>query len=67
MAAEKQITVKGLKQEKMDLQKAYDAARTSSEKAVEVYAKAKDALVKFNNGYGRVLQVLESDSVDVEE
>ncbi len=57
--AEKQITIVGLRKDQADLRKVFDAARSAFDKAQSEYKKAKNALVEFQNSYGRVLEVLE--------
>jgi len=57
--AERQITVVGLKKEQAELKETFNEARDSFDKSKNNYKKAKDALVEFQNSYGRVLEVLE--------
>lgn len=54
------LTVDGLKSEQVELQGSFDKAREVFDKARATYETAKASLVKFNNKYGRVLEVLES-------
>lgn len=56
--AERQITVVGLKKEQAELKEVFNKARASFDKIRSEYKKAKDALVEFQNSYGRVLEVL---------
>ncbi len=53
------ITVDGLKKEKAELLASYLKAEEVFKKAQAAHKVAKDSLVDFNNGYGRVLEVLE--------
>lgn len=57
--SDKPITVKGLQKEQKDLRVSFDEALEVLAKATTVHKKAKDALVDFNNSYGRVLEVLD--------
>lgn len=58
--AEKALTVKGLQKEQKELLAAYLSSQKDFDKAKAAYKVAKGKLVEFKNGYGRVLEVLES-------
>jgi len=57
---EKALTVKGLQKEQKELLAAYLSSDENLKKAQAIHRAAKDKLVDFKNGYGRVLQVLDS-------
>ena len=57
---EKALTVVGLQKEQKELQSSFDKASKVFRKAQVDYKAAKDNLVEFNNGYGRVLEVLDA-------
>ena len=60
MAAEKVLTVKGLQKEQKELTDSFGKTSKAFLKAQASYKAAKDKLVEFNNGYGRVLEVLDA-------
>ena len=60
MAAEKALTVKGLQKEQAELLAAYKSSFKAFDKAKAKYKAAKDKHAEIKNGYGRVLEVLES-------
>lgn len=55
-----EITVAGMQKEQKELRNSFHSARKSFDKAQKTYETAKRNLVKFNNKYGRVLEVLDS-------
>ena len=55
-----EITVAGMQKEQAELQGYFDRAREAFDEVRVVYETAKANLVKFNNKYGRVLEVLDS-------
>lgn len=55
------ISVKTLQKTQTGLQKKFEKAQTAMQDAQAVHATEKAALEKFNNKYGRVLQMMTED------